>query len=41
LSFQIRLSRRASWRILFAVDAEDKTVDVVTIERRGQVYNRL
>jgi mRNA interferase RelE/StbE len=37
----LRKSRVGGWRILFAVDAEDKTVDVVTIERRGQVYNRL
>jgi mRNA interferase RelE/StbE len=37
----LRKSRVGGWRILFAVDAEDKTVDIVTIERRGQVYNRL
>ena len=30
----LRKSRVGGWRILFAVD-------VVTIERRGQVYNRL
>jgi mRNA interferase RelE/StbE len=37
----LRKSRVGGWRILFAVNAEDNTVDVVTIERRGQVYNRL
>ena len=34
----LRRSRVGGWRIIYAVDEEGKTVDVVTIERRGQVY---
>ena len=37
----LRRSRVGGWRIIFAVDEEAKTVDVVTIERRGQVYHRI
>jgi mRNA-degrading endonuclease RelE of RelBE toxin-antitoxin system len=29
------------WRIVFLVDGTAKTLFVVTIERRGQVYKRL
>jgi mRNA interferase RelE/StbE len=37
----LRRSRVGGWRIIFAVDEEDKTVNVLTIERRGQVYHRI
>jgi mRNA interferase RelE/StbE len=37
----LRRSRVGGWRIIFAVDEEGRTVDVVTIERRGQVYHRI
>lgn len=37
----LRRSRVGGWRIIFAVDEADSTVDVVTIERRGQVYHRI
>jgi mRNA interferase RelE/StbE len=37
----LRRSRVGGWRIIFAVDEEGKTVTVVTIERRGQVYHRI
>jgi mRNA-degrading endonuclease RelE of RelBE toxin-antitoxin system len=29
------------WRIIFSVNEGDRTVDVVTVERRGQVYQRI
>lgn len=34
-------SRVGGWRIIFSVDEDSKTVYVVTIERRGQVYQRI
>lgn len=37
----LRRSRVGDWRIIFAVDEERRSVDVVTIERRGQVYHRI
>jgi mRNA interferase RelE/StbE len=37
----LRKSRVAGWRIIFLVDDETKTLSVVTIERRGQVYKRM
>jgi mRNA interferase RelE/StbE len=38
---RLRRSRVGGWRIIFAVDEEDRTVNVVAIERRGQVYHRI
>jgi mRNA interferase RelE/StbE len=35
---RLRRSRVAGWRIIFLVDDKAKTLSVVTIERRGQVY---
>jgi mRNA interferase RelE/StbE len=37
----LRKSRVGGWRIIFVVDEAKKTVQVVTIERRGQVYKRI
>jgi len=37
----LRKSRVGGWRIIFTVDAGSETVNVVTIERRGQVCQRL
>jgi mRNA interferase RelE/StbE len=37
----LRRSRVGGWRIIFALDEEDKAVNVLTIERRGQVYHRI
>jgi mRNA interferase RelE/StbE len=37
----LRRSRVGGWRIIFAVDEASKSVDIVTIERRGQVYHRI
>ena len=37
----LRRSRVGGWRIIFSVDENTTTVDVVTIERRGQVYQRI
>ena len=37
----LRKSRVGGWRIIFSVGEESNTVDVVTIERRGQVYQRI
>ena len=37
----LRRSRVAGWRIIFLVDDETKSLSVVTIERRGQVYKRI
>jgi mRNA interferase RelE/StbE len=34
----LRKSRVGGWRILFTVDDEKRSLHVVTIERRGQVY---
>jgi mRNA interferase RelE/StbE len=37
----LRRSRVAGWRIIFLVDDKARTLSVVTIERRGQVYKRM
>lgn len=37
----LRKSRVGGWRIIFAMDEQRKIVNVVTIERRGQVYRRI
>jgi mRNA interferase RelE/StbE len=37
----LRKSRVGGWRIIFSVNEGGGTVDVVTIERRGQVYQRI
>jgi mRNA interferase RelE/StbE len=37
----LRRSRVAGWRIIFLVDDTTKTLSVVTVERRDQVYKRL
>ena len=37
----LRRSRVGGWRIIFSVDDEGGKVNVVTIERRGQVYHRI
>ena len=37
----LRRSRVGGWRIIFVVDQQRRIVDVLTIERRGQVYNRI
>ena len=37
----LRKSRVGGWRIIFTIDDENRTVNVVTIERRGQVYQRI
>ena len=37
----LRKSRVGGWRILFTVDDEKRLLHVVTIERRGQVYQRI
>lgn len=37
----LRKSRVGGWRILFTVDDERRSLRVVTIERRGQVYQRI
>ena len=37
----LRKSRVGGWRIIFSVNEGDRTVDVVTVERRGQVYQRI
>jgi mRNA interferase RelE/StbE len=37
----LRKSRVGGWRILFTVDDQKRSLRVVTIERRGQVYQRL
>ena len=37
----LRRSRVGGWRIIFVVDQEHRIVDVLTIERRGQVYDRV
>jgi mRNA interferase RelE/StbE len=34
----IRKSRVGGWRILFTVDREAKTIYVLTVDTRGQVY---
>jgi len=37
----LRKSRVGGWRILFTMDDEKRSLQVVTIERRGQVYQRI
>jgi mRNA interferase RelE/StbE len=37
----LRKSRVGGWRIIFTVDDDSHTLFIVTIERRGQVYQRL
>jgi mRNA interferase RelE/StbE len=37
----LRRSRVGGWRIIFVVDQGRRIVEVLTIERRGQVYNRI
>jgi mRNA interferase RelE/StbE len=37
----LRKSRVGGWRIIFAMDEEGRTVNVLSIERRGQVYHRI
>jgi mRNA interferase RelE/StbE len=37
----LRRSRVGGWRIIFEVDDKSKSIDVATIERRGQVYQRI
>jgi mRNA interferase RelE/StbE len=37
----MRKSRVGGWRIIFTVDIEQRLLYVVTIERRGQVYQRI
>jgi mRNA-degrading endonuclease RelE of RelBE toxin-antitoxin system len=29
------------WRIIFSVNEQNTSIDVATIERRGQVYQRI
>ena len=38
---RLRKSRVGGWRLIYTVDEEAKTVTIVAIERRGQVYKRL
>jgi mRNA interferase RelE/StbE len=37
----LRRSRVGGWRIIFRVDDAERVLNVVTIERRGQVYQRV
>ena len=37
----LRKSRVGGWRIIFTIDDANRVVYLVTIERRGQVYERL
>ena len=37
----LRKSRVGGWRIIFAVDDRGHVLNVVTVERRGQVYQRI
>jgi mRNA interferase RelE/StbE len=37
----LRRSRVGGWRIIFSVNDEKRLLNVVTIERRGQVYQRI
>jgi mRNA interferase RelE/StbE len=37
----LRKSRVGGWRIIFTVSEENRTINVATIERRGQVYRRI
>jgi len=36
-----RKSRVGGWRIIFTLDDAERSVRVVTVERRGQVYQRI
>jgi mRNA interferase RelE/StbE len=36
----VRKSRVGGWRILFTVDRDAKTLYIVTVDTRGQVYKR-
>ena len=38
---RLRKSRVGGWRIIFTLDDGDRVLQVVTIERRGQVYRRI
>jgi mRNA interferase RelE/StbE len=37
----LRKSRIGGWRLIFRVDEEARLLHLVTIERRGQVYQRI
>jgi mRNA interferase RelE/StbE len=37
----VRRSRVGGWRVIFSVDEESKTVNVLAVDRRGQVYHRI
>lgn len=37
----VRKSRVGGWRVIFTVDDGIGIVNVVTVERRGQVYHRI
>lgn len=37
----LRKSRVGGWRIIFSVDEGGTSINVVTIDRRGQVYQRI
>jgi mRNA interferase RelE/StbE len=37
----LRKSRVGGWRIIFSVNRQNVTIEAVTIERRGQVYQRI
>ena len=41
MNTSLRKSRVGGWRIIFTVNQESTTIEVVTIERRGQVYQRI
>jgi mRNA-degrading endonuclease RelE of RelBE toxin-antitoxin system len=37
----LRRSRVGGWRIIFSASTSAKTLEIVTVERRGQVYGRM
>jgi mRNA interferase RelE/StbE len=37
----LRRSRVGGWRVIFAVHEESRTVNIVAIDRRGQIYHRI
>ena len=37
----LRKSRVGGWRIIFLVNEESTSLEVVTVQRRGQVYQRI
>jgi mRNA-degrading endonuclease RelE of RelBE toxin-antitoxin system len=37
----LRKSRVGGWRIIFTADDSERLLNVITIERRGQVYQRI